>query len=240
MTGISYNTLRADLKTFERMELLCIHRSKNGKKIRFKSLLKHSDPTYLRFLRLFKKYNKTAAGRNPENTKGSSMWFADLVTRKNIENIFLSQAFAIAAKDERYHDTTFRTILGKHRPTIQWGKYTKTHVSLDTIARHLGRSKTTVFKYLNRLQDNDLIQMKKSDRQICTVSEWNSNFQEAYRNRTYNNGEFVLERLANEYVFPKIGKKDLHSSAEKHVIKNGESSVKKKVALLYEKMKNEI
>jgi Mn-dependent DtxR family transcriptional regulator len=192
VTGISYNTIRADLKSLEKDGLIEIC---NKKLIRLKKMSGYYHKLYITYSN-----NRDDINNHPK----PSLYFSDLVKSKILRTYLLSQANMESKKiiDPTIKRKYLKTVKST---TTALGVSHGINASLTTISKVFGKSKITAFNYINNMKSSGIISVKRKSRFICKVWEFTTDIWKNFINRTfYNEKDYgIYERLPNAYLFKK-------------------------------------
>lgn len=187
VSKIPYNTLRADLSWFVSNGVL--RKDKNNLKlIRLSRTHQSLYGLYIRY-----------AGQISDS-KTPAIFFADLYKRKQIHSNVIYQVKKEAAKSDPINGKKLLKLVNHSKAEL--GEKQGVYLSLGTIGRLLGRSKTTAYKYMERLNMNAIVGRIKNRAFICHSKEYyyHRKTDKLYGRLFVRNGE-VYERLLNSYVF---------------------------------------
>ena len=193
-TGLNYNTLiRSHLPFYEKAGLL----SRSGPYIILKRLPAKTKTLYTTFIRFETEIR---------NSKKPEIYFADIFKKKQLWKGLMTQANNVARKTldkdtgKKYLQTVKRnnarfgvsgngsmyTSQQNDVPVTTTGDHYGLYLSLRLSGKILGRSKTTAYKYINRLGDSDLLKVYKDKKPVITVTK---------------DGSLSHRRKQNSYVF---------------------------------------
>lgn len=187
--GLKYNTIRQQLRTFQKWGLL--QRNKAKQIIKIHKLTGDARKLHVVFDRHFK---AITAAKNP------AVYFADLLKIKQIKSNIHRQAFKEAGKcKDRHNGKKLTEIVRDSKQPI--GKKQGINLSLGTIGRTLGRSRTTAFKHIERMHRQGLIERRKHSIYVCDANQFKDcrKALNLYGRLFVRNG-LVFERLQNSYV----------------------------------------
>ena len=187
--NLSYNTLRVDLKQWNKEGILSIH----GNKLRFHAL-SGSNKTLFRHFQTFRA--DIIKAKNP------ALHFCNIIKTKHFFTYMYAQGLNEANKiqDQKIRRKYLRTV--KNSKT-SLGVNTGMNVSINTIGRIFGKSKTTGHKYVEQMQKAKLLTVNKHYEPLCNVEDFSLRLRYQYINRTVTNYEegIVYERKQNSYRF---------------------------------------
>lgn len=184
---IPYNTLRADLSWFVAIGVLWRGRN-NLKLIRLGKQYKSLYGLYIRYEGQISQSNTPA------------IYFADLYKRKKIHNNIICQIKREATKCDPINGKKLLKLVKTSKAKI--GEKQGVYLSLGTIGRLFGRSKTTAYKYIERLNLNGIVKRIRNSAFICHLSEYQYHRKtEKLYGRLFVRSGKVYERLLNSYMF---------------------------------------
>lgn len=184
---IPYNTLRADLSWFVAIGVLW--RVKNNMK------LIRLTKNYKSLYGLYIKYEGQIS-----KSETPAIYFADLYKRKKIYNNIICQIKREANKCDPINGKKLLKLVKTSKAEI--GEKHGVHFSLGTIGHLFGRSKTTAYKYIERLNLNGIVKRKRNSAFICHLNEYHYHRKaEKLYGRLFVRSSKVYERLLNSYMF---------------------------------------
>jgi Fic family protein len=184
---ISYNTLRRDIAWFAARGLLI---KANGF-IKLNTLKGSNKKLYNLFIQ-----HETEI----RQSKTPAIFFSDLYKKRLLWNNVILQAKKEAAKHESHNGKKLLKIVRNSSTVI--GENQGIYLSLNTIGKILGRSKTTAFKYIDRLHKSDILPRRRRSGYICHVGD--PILPDAMKNlygRLFIKDGQVYQRLQNGYIF---------------------------------------
>jgi len=185
-TGISYTTLRDDLKWFNGHELVTIVK----KRFRINTL-----PTRLNsILRLFNNNERLL-----QESKTPAITFSDLYKNSIIKKNVTTQVYKVC-KDPKIAKKTSRQI---RRAKTRIGlKGDGIYLSHKTIGNLFGRSRYTACRYIKRMHDTNIINKKRESKRLGTIKDYPEiRTTEGLYGRVFIKRGIVYERLQNSYLF---------------------------------------
>jgi hypothetical protein len=186
--GVSYATLRSDIKYFQSKQLIM----KKGSYIKLNRLI----GIYSRLSKLYKQRRDKI-----QLTEKPAVYFADLFKSKVIFANVVSQACKEADK------ISDRKIARKYLKQVRSAKTflglkEGINLAVKTIGKLLGRSKVTAQKYVTRMHDEGIIRKKGNRMAVCTIEYLKvARKQESVQGRLFIDKGIVYERLTNSYFF---------------------------------------
>ena len=134
------------------------------------------------------------------NASNEAIYFADLVKKRILYHYFSLQINKELAKiQDRTSTKKYKALVNSNETYV--GEKHGIYCSIGSIARLMGKCKTTAWKYVNNMKENGILKVQKNSRKICPIREWNGELNEQYRNRTFSHKGFMCERLLNSYAF---------------------------------------
>lgn len=147
-SGVSPNTLRADLRHFQADGLLAIH----GRYIRFKRL----QGIQARWYSIYRNWQYDI-----DMQADKAGFFAALIHRQEIHNHRRKQAHLEA---EKIHDPSIRKkyLKAVNQTQAPVGVNQKIFIGTGTLARIFGRSRSTAWRYTSRAEKNGVIRIRRN------------------------------------------------------------------------------
>ena len=185
-TGLSYNTLRADIRWFCEQNLII----KRADFIRLKTLTNSRKWLYDYYIAHESEIN---------GHKSPALYFSDTYKKTVIFYNVTLQLNHEASRCEESIGRKLKKLVNIQK--VEVGERLGVYLALSTIGRLLDRGKSTAHKYINRMNSDGTLIRKKNFHYLGQVSDiLKFKIDELYGRLTTRNGA-VYERLQNSYIF---------------------------------------
>jgi hypothetical protein len=187
--GISYNTLRQELKYYQSEGWLRLY----GGSIRFTQLRPKDAKRYRLFINNIDILQQQSS---------PAIYYSDLVKR----NILHWEFYHQAQKDLERNCTNDR-IRKKVLKHVRQGKTplgarVGINCSITTVGRIFGKTRLTGFRYVQRMRATGIIQTEQNNVRVCDLKDWDCvRAKTDLYNRCFVIGDSVYERLTLDYIF---------------------------------------
>jgi hypothetical protein len=188
--NLNYNSVRMQLSFFESDGLLI--RNKTRACIKIVELNGIIEKLY----KLFKSHQEAIAG-----SKNPKIYFADLWKERLIRGNVRKQAIKEAEKciDKNNGNKLMKIVISSKQPI---GKKHGVNLSLLTIGRLMGRTKTTAYRTIERMNNAGILRTVKRSLFVCDISDIDHYRKvESLYGRLFVKGGQVRERIQNSYIF---------------------------------------